>query len=157
MTALLACIDGSSYGPSVCDHVAWLADATDAQIRVLHVADPGEPISGELARRWLGEVQDRLHDLGRRAEGLLKSGAFGETAEAQGADVIVLGKRGLRSEAERRSLGSNAAHLLLAGSTPMCLVSKFYLPVDRGLVLLDADLAHTRTLASWRRARPWPS
>ncbi|MDP1629824.1 MAG: universal stress protein [Caulobacter sp.] len=39
MTKVLACIDGSGYGASVCDHAAWAATGLGAEIELLHVLD----------------------------------------------------------------------------------------------------------------------
>src|SRR5690606_25226020 len=37
MGSVLACIDGSVYSQSVCDHAAWAAGRTGAPIQLLHV------------------------------------------------------------------------------------------------------------------------
>jgi nucleotide-binding universal stress UspA family protein len=39
MTKILACVDGSRYSASVCDHAAWAAGPTNASVEVLHVLD----------------------------------------------------------------------------------------------------------------------
>jgi hypothetical protein len=53
-----------------------------------------------------------------------------------------MGKRGERSTAERRSLGSSVEAMVRATTTPICLTSKVFLPIHRVLVLLDADMNH---------------
>ena len=37
MTKLIALVDGSAYGQSVCDHAAWVAGKTGASVDLLHV------------------------------------------------------------------------------------------------------------------------
>lgn len=39
MTKVLACIDASLYGASVCDHAAWAARQLKADVQLLHVLD----------------------------------------------------------------------------------------------------------------------
>lgn len=39
MTKVLACIDASQYGASVCDHAAWAATQLKADVQLLHVLD----------------------------------------------------------------------------------------------------------------------
>ncbi|WGF89335.1 universal stress protein [Marinivivus vitaminiproducens] len=37
MSRILACIDGSIYGQSVCDHAAWASERLEAEVEVTHV------------------------------------------------------------------------------------------------------------------------
>lgn len=39
MKKVLACIDGSIYGASVCDHAAWAASQLQTEVELLHVLD----------------------------------------------------------------------------------------------------------------------
>lgn len=39
MTKVLACIDASTYGASVCDHAAWAAQHLQTDVELLHVLD----------------------------------------------------------------------------------------------------------------------
>ena len=50
MAKLIAFIDGSTYSQSVCDHTAWIAKRTDAEVEILHV----------LGRRSLSSVPGNL-------------------------------------------------------------------------------------------------
>jgi hypothetical protein len=43
-------------------------------------------------------------------------------------------------------LGSSVAPIIEVTNTPVCLTSKLFLPIRRGLVLLDADLSHQAAL-----------
>ena len=53
MSKILACIDASPYGASVCDHAAWAASLLDAEVDLLHVLDrapdaPPTDVSGSI-------------------------------------------------------------------------------------------------------------
>lgn len=74
------------------------------------------------------------------------SGAFVHVAADWEADIIVMGKRGDTSEADRRRLGSNVGAMARATHRPLCLTSKVFLPIHRALLLLDADLSHRRAV-----------
>ena len=39
MTTILACIDGSRYTDSVCEHSAWAANRMDAEVELVHIHD----------------------------------------------------------------------------------------------------------------------
>lgn len=49
MTRLLALVDGSTYSESVCDHAAWLARQTDAQVTVIHVLGHRQGVKSDLS------------------------------------------------------------------------------------------------------------
>lgn len=71
MSRLLACVDGSPYSVSVCEHAAWAASRLSASVEVVHVHDrhPGEAreadFSGSLG---LGEGDALLEELTRLDE-----------------------------------------------------------------------------------------
>lgn len=70
MSKVLACIDGSVYGASVCDHAAWIATRLDAPVELLHVLhrapEPGaQDMSGAIG---LGAAENLLLDLSRLDE-----------------------------------------------------------------------------------------
>ena len=144
MPTILGCIDGSAYGPSVCDHAAWLASGDGADLDLLHVEEvPGK--GGRLLRDAAVRLRDHGVQVGRTAiVGGPPAAALREATA--GADVVVVGKRGLSSAPDRRGLGSNAADLVRRLARPLCLVSQLYLPIHRGLVLIDGDIAHRRTI-----------
>lgn len=151
--SVLACIDGSAYAGSVCDHAAWLAGPLAAELDVLHVEESAssDRDSSE-ARRIDGlllRARERLADHGVQPLRLrLDHGEVAAAVLAAGASLTVIGKRGERSEGRREALGSNAAALLRRGDGDLCLVSHVYLPVRRALVLADADPDHLRALAT---------
>lgn len=147
MATILTCLDGSAYVASVCDHAAWLAGGAGGTIDLLHCAE-SQTASAEGAA-MLKDAAARIADQGglvRRAR--LESEAFHEAArrEATHGGAMVIGKRGLSGQARHRGLGSNAAALLREATEPLLLVSSLYLPIHRGLVLIDADPNHRRTV-----------
>ena len=151
MADVLACIDHSAYANGVCDHAAWFASDPDVGVEVLHVETSSDAVADSQAlegervatRQLVDRSIARLHEEG---VGPLSSasvaGSFVDVATQRGAAVIVMGKHGEGSAAERHSLGSNVEAMLRATSTPICLTSKVFLPIHRALVLLDADTSH---------------
>jgi len=43
MTQIVALVDGSIYSQSVCDHAAWIAAQTDADVELMHFLDRNQP------------------------------------------------------------------------------------------------------------------
>ena len=150
MRHVLACVDSSSYINSVCDHAAWFAGRSDATIEVLQVlrgAAVDVPMSlatrTAASRALIEHSVGRLHDDGMSSvRSALLQGEFVEIAASRQADIIVMGKRGDASESRRRHLGSSVDAMIRGTRTPVCLTSKLFLPIRRGLILLDADLDH---------------
>ena len=65
MSKILACIDASPYGASVCDHAAWAALRLNAEVDLLHVLDrapdaPPTDVSGSIG---LGASEQLLEQL----------------------------------------------------------------------------------------------
>lgn len=166
MTSILACIDRSEYARSVCYHAAWFADRMRGEVTLLNVRER-EPRS-DTARAWSWMRQSSTDAPGRgpSAAGVLRiaaarladegladvrrvrrSGRFATIATelAADADLVVLGRRGVNSGPARSNMGSNVDRVVRATETPVCLTPKIYLPIDRALVLLDADPGHQRT------------
>lgn len=137
MPRVIACIDGSAYANSVCDHAAWMAGRIEGDVQVLHVA------SGEAGDAMVQDAVRRLHEEGSpNTTGTTIGGKFPQTAVDLEADFIVMGKRGEASAKDRRRLGSNVEAMIRATATPICLTSRVFLPVNRAVVLLDADMTH---------------
>lgn len=151
MPEVLACIDRSAYSNSVCDHAAWFAGRLGATIRAVHVDEdrtaPGTGGGSPRARARLAHALDRLHGEGAAAATADEvAGGFAEYVAAQTANMIVMGKRGELSHAQRTDLGSSVEKVIRATATPVCLTSKIFLPITRALVLLDADTTHRRSV-----------
>jgi nucleotide-binding universal stress UspA family protein len=153
MARILACIDASTYANSVCDHAGWFASDPDIGVEVLHVSPPAPDNSNtpESESQTLRIAGDAL--VARATRRLLEEGVrpvtwahldggLVEIAPTRGAEVIVMGKRGDASETKRGNLGGHVDPMLRATITPVCLTSKLFFPIRRGLVLLDADMEH---------------
>ena len=70
MTKVLACIDASLYGASVCDHAAWAARQLSTEVQLLHVLDRApdavpRDVSGSIG---LGASEHLLENLARLDE-----------------------------------------------------------------------------------------
>lgn len=157
MADILACIDDSGYASSVCDHAGWFASDPDVGVEVLHVleddaAEARLPVDADaslatLPSRLVERAVTRLREEGvGPVSSAQLDGVFLQVATQRNAKVIVMGKRGRASEAERRRLGSSVDGMIRATTTPVCLTSKVFLPIHRALVLLDADVAHRSAL-----------
>ena len=105
MTQILACIDGSSYSASVCDHAAWAAAQLDASVSIVHVIDRHEShviasdLSGNLGfsdhENLLEEYTALDAQRGRLAQqrGRLMLDAAIERVRAAGVDDVVARQR----------------------------------------------------------------
>ena len=107
MANILALVDGSLYGRSVCDHAAWAAGRLAAPVELLHVLGPRLPstdapdLSAHLDVEAIGHLLAELaaHDeqaaslAQRRARAILDA-ARARLAEAGVADVAVRLRQG---------------------------------------------------------------
>jgi nucleotide-binding universal stress UspA family protein len=148
MSRVLACIDGSSYTSSVCDHAQWLAGRTNANVKVLHVRDPAaeDAFPGDPRALVDSAVAELESEGATEVESELVEGSFPDLAVEFAAAMIVIGKRGLANDAERGRLGHSVGPLVRATDTPICLAPRWFLPVERAVAILDADMAHRRTV-----------
>ncbi|MGE4545281.1 MAG: universal stress protein [Pedobacter sp.] len=81
---ILACIDGSSYSPAVCDASAWVVHRLDAQLKFLHVLHkkqevPQTDLSGNIG---LGSRESLLEELAALDE------KRGKLAQQRGRQII---------------------------------------------------------------------
>ena len=62
MTKILACVDGSLYSQSVCDHAAWAAERTGDAVEVLHVLGRRDVSSApaDLSGNLAADERDKL-------------------------------------------------------------------------------------------------
>lgn len=133
-----ALIDRSTYGLSVGEHGAWLAERLGADLQLRHVREASEPV--EAAKALLDQAAERIVDQGAPTpelslvEGGLLAGAL--SAEAQ---LLVMGKRGAGSGEDRTALGRHVEPVIRGLETPICLVSQVFLPIHRVLAVTDAD------------------
>jgi len=81
---LMALVDGSAYSESVCNHAAWVAGRTGAQVKIYHVLDPRRARS---KRDLSGAIK-----LGARSNLLEELSALDEQharlAQAQGRAIL---------------------------------------------------------------------
>ncbi|WP_374471651.1 universal stress protein [Phenylobacterium sp.] len=146
---VIACVDGSSYLASVCDHAATIAARLGVGIELLHVAEPAGAADPAVRLHGQGRsgrdpvVQDavaRLTDNGAELDELFcADGGFVPVAArlARRASCLVLGRRGLASERRRSGLGGNIEQILRTVDTAVCLAPKLHLPGRRALILYD--------------------
>lgn len=143
MIRVLACVDGSNYDASVCEHAAWLAGRMGGRVLVLHACEqaaagaPDDPAPYAILEAAL----HHLHDHGvEGAEAELADGDLVDAILAADAQAAVIGKRGRGAQVETRAgTGSQVESVLRRTTAPTCLASQYFLPVNRALVLLDAD------------------
>jgi len=153
MHRVLACVDASDYANSVCDYAAWFASDPDIGVEVLHVAETVDVAragsrSTALTDPVLHRAVQRLREEGVGPISSMRStGDLVDLAARHEAGLIVMGKRGENSAAERLRLGSNVETMIRGTAKPVCLTSKIFLPIHRAVVLLDADLDHRAAVA----------
>jgi hypothetical protein len=142
---VLACVDGSAYASSVCDHAGWFASDPEVGVDVVHAVEPASArVDGNvLVERALRRLQDEgVGPLtGRSIPGDLV-----EIIDESRSSIVVVGKRGVDSGSERTVLGSHVDAIVHRSRGPVCLAPKVFLPIQRALVLLDADLSHRAAL-----------
>jgi len=150
---VLACVDNSVYANSVCDHAGWFASDPNIGVEVLHVVEASSSSAAEssitvndrasVADPLIARAVWRLREEGvGPITSTSMTGSFVESAVQHDADMIVMGKRGNVSQTERRRLGSSVDAMVRRTAKPVCLAPKYFLPIHRALVLLDADLTH---------------
>lgn len=149
MSEIIACIDGSSFADSVCDHAAWFAGRMDRSIGVLHSRASDNSLSPGGADAVLAHALRRLRDLGLAGvtgrltgQGVVDAAAACDPAPA----LVVMGKRGLSTQDNRRVLGGHVDPLIRRTQAPVCLAPRLFLPITRALVLADADMERRRAV-----------
>ncbi|WP_334164120.1 universal stress protein [Phenylobacterium sp.] len=166
---VIACIDGSSYLGSVCDHAATLAARLRVGVELLHVEEPpadrhggaGGPPRPHGPRRSLSDpvVRDaaaRLSENGAQVQELFTAdGPFLPIAArlSRTASCVVVGRRGLSSERQSSGLGDNIERLLRHLEPAVCVAPKLHLPGRRALILFD-ERRPTRGYAGFLASHP---
>lgn len=143
MTRLSACIDRSGYAGSECDHAAWLAGRTNAKVEIVHVNTLTESRTSNLIPSALEHLINQGVD---DVTGVTLSGTFPEAINDHQTDFIVMGKRGVSGEDNRLQLGRSIDPLIRNTTLPIFLTSKVFLPINRAVALLDADVCHRSAL-----------
>ena len=181
MPKLIAFIDGSIYSESVCDHTAWIAKRTEAEVEILHVLGrrelstvPGN-LSGSIGLGARSTLLEQLAESDKRAAKLAHERGRAILADAQarveadgvaevgtrlrhadivetiqeyeaGADLIVVGKRGLAADFARLHLGSNLERVIRSSTKPVLVASRAFKPIERVLIAFDGGRSVTKAV-----------
>ena len=167
MKKLLVCTDGSNYSKVCCMYAAWLAKRTDAAVEALYltdlrqfeiplVADLGGSLGVQPYQNMLSQIQELenqkaviIEEATRKvfeAEGLQKpiefhhkTGLLVDCLEGFGEnfDLILLGKRGERSEDAIEHLGSTMERVIRAGKKPCMVTSRSFREINKIILAYD--------------------
>ncbi|MBN9479516.1 MULTISPECIES: universal stress protein [Brevundimonas] len=180
MTKVLACIDASTYGASVCDHAAWAAQNLNCDVELLHVLDRApdavpQDLSGSIG---LGTSEHLLEDLAKldehrgklrmergraileaaksrvEAAGVgtvttrLRHGGLVDNVHELEDDVrlVVLGKRGERSDFAKAHLGGSIEQVVRATKLPVLIASREFKPIQRLLIAFDGGASSRKAV-----------
>jgi len=183
MAKLIAFIDGSVYSESVCDHAAWIAGRTGAEVEVLHVLGrrelstvPGKgnlsgsiglgarsalleqlaesdaqaaKLAQERGRAILADAKARIEADGVAEVGTrLRNADIVETIQEYeaGADLVVIGKRGLAADFARLHLGSNLERVVRSSTKPVLVASRAFKPIKKVLIAFDGGRSVTKAV-----------
>jgi nucleotide-binding universal stress UspA family protein len=97
-------------------------------------------IAHKIGRAILDEAKTRLHDDGIVAVTTrLRHGDIVETVEEsdQGADLLVIGKRGIHAEHDMLHLGINLEGVVRSSKKPVLVASRVFKPIQRLLIAFD--------------------
>jgi len=150
-TSILVPVDFSDYSHVALQFAARLAHQCGAQLRVLHAQDPlleaaAQARGIELVHGTRAELTAFMQSAPPAGDWLpihdvvsgLPAHAIGLEAARQGADLIVMGPRGL-SRLQRAFLGSTSESVIRHARTAVAIVPIFWAPVDE----LGRDLRGT--------------
>lgn len=158
---ILACIDGSQYSQSCCEHAVWAADRLEASIEVVYVTDlrqfevpfvadlggslglqPYQSIMGELqqledkkATLVLDQAEGSIRDAGYTGEitRVHKTGFLVDSLSEleESAELIVIGKRGENANFAAEHLGSTMERVARAARKPCLVASRAFNPIQK--------------------------
>jgi nucleotide-binding universal stress UspA family protein len=97
-------------------------------------------LSHKIGREILDVAKIRMHKDGIEAiTTRLRHGEIVETVEEsdQGADLLVIGKRGISAEHDMSHLGMNLEHVVRSSKKPVLVASRVFKPINRLLVAFD--------------------
>ena len=136
VTHIVVATDGSANGQTAVEWAAELADQTQGRVTVVHVFEPLAHLTGsgpvdlarlrdEAADELAGAWSRALVDRGIAFDAVVVEGkpadAIADTATRQGADLVVVGARGL-SPLRRVVLGSTSQRLPHVCSVPVVVI-----------------------------------
>lgn len=158
---ILACVDGSKYSQSCCEHAVWCADRLKTDIEVVYVTDlrqfevpfvadlsgslglqPYQSIMGELqqleekkAQLVLDQAESSIRKVGFAGEvtKIHKTGFLVDSLSEleESAELIVIGKRGENANFAAEHLGSTMERVARAASKPCLVASRSFKPIDK--------------------------
>lgn len=176
MKKILTCTDGSGYSAVSCEFAAWLAGRNSAAVDVLYVTDIRQyempivaDISGSLgAQPYLNLVSQlqaveklkvrAVEDSARTVfaqkgfSGPLnfihQEGTLVDSVDAlqDGAELVVVGKRGMNSEVAKEHLGSSLERVVRACIRPVLVTSRAFRPIRNALFAYDGGVSSRKAL-----------
>jgi len=167
MKRLLVCIDGSQYGASCCRHAAWISRNVDVDIEVVYVTDLRQfevpfvaDLSGSLGIQPFQAVMGQLQELEEskakvtlaQAAKMIEESGYSKPVKQthktgflvdslkeleEGADMIVIGKRGENANFATEHLGSTMERVARAATKPCFVASRDFKEIERVLISYD--------------------
>jgi nucleotide-binding universal stress UspA family protein len=176
MKKILTCVDGSGYSAVSCEFTSWLASRDRAAVDVMYVTDIRQyempivaDISGSLgAQPYLNLISqlqqvekikvDAVEQSSRKS--FEQSGFKGQVSfiHHEGTlvdrvddmqddyDLIVIGKRGMNSEAAKEHLGSTLERVVRVCEKPVLVTSRAFRPIKNVLFAYDGGVSCRRAL-----------
>jgi hypothetical protein len=137
---VLACVDGSDYLTSVCEHAAWVCSRCDGKLNLLTVQEPGSQRTAMGAGQLplLLEAANQVEASGGEVStSLVHVGAFAAAAAelARPDDMLVVGRRGLSSDGRCEDVGRNIRPLIEQAKARLLICGRVFFPIVRALVL----------------------
>jgi nucleotide-binding universal stress UspA family protein len=132
---VLACVDGSDYLSSVCDHAAWVAARCSGKLNLLTVRERALGASAPREGPLLLEAAARVHETGAEVSlALLEAGEFVRAVKrySRPDDIIVVGRRGLSTP---EGVGASVRTLIRNTDLRLLVCGRFFLPISRALIL----------------------
>jgi nucleotide-binding universal stress UspA family protein len=176
MNKILVCTDGSAYAFVCYDYAVWMAQRTGAALEILYVSDLRQfevpmvaDLSGSLGVQPYQAVLGKLQEFEQeRAKAILEQARQHFAAKLpaaqpvfthrlgflvdtfhefeEGADLIMLGKRGENANFATEHLGSTMERVVRASHRPCLVTSRAFKPVERILFAYDGSKSVQRAL-----------
>ncbi len=164
MPKVLACIDGSQYSQSCCEHASWAAIQLGASLEVVYVTDLRQfevpfvaDLSGSLGLQPYQAIMGELQSLEEKKAGIIldQSESFCRAAGFEGeflrthqtgflvdslgeleakADLVVIGKRGENANFAAEHLGSTMERVARAAAKPCLVASRCFKSIKKVLL-----------------------
>ncbi len=176
MKKLMVCSDGSGYSSVSCEFAAWIAGKCSASVDILYVTDIRQyempivaDISGSLgAQPYLNLVSQlqqveklKVEVVEQTARKTMEQAGFSgelnfiheegtlvdKVEELQDkSDLILIGKRGMNSEAAKKHLGSSLERVLRASKKPVLVTNRAFRPINKVMIAFDGTPSSRRAL-----------